>query len=222
MAISTAQKRSDFSKAKNRCTNQWIHEAHSLDKDCHTQFGTLNHLPPEIRQMIWKELFVFQLGDNLEQNQIRLAPNIPLEPQIFWDYGIEKNVFCIRSYGVYALPRRFRDDRRSRASISPYITWYRRQPIGYNIVKNLKIASPTIRFELETVFLTIHEFSFQNPRMLARFCALYPAGIAVICVIWPYGLEDMNYCLGRRQMTTATLAHGKRPSKDCQVLSGRS
>ena len=64
----------------------------------------------------------------------------------------------------------------------PYMSWYRRY--DYTKTTKLQLVSPTIRSGMESLFLSIHQFSFSYPASVINFCREFPIGrLSNLCQI---------------------------------------
>lgn len=53
------------------------------------------------------------------------------------------------------------------------MTWYR-AATGYRFIEKLQMASATVKYILEAVCLSTHQFYFDQPSLLAGFCGQLP------------------------------------------------
>ena len=168
---------------KSNAPRSWRQKARDLDRERGTSLGSLGYLPPEVRRQIWKTFFAFVVTPSgkrrpgcEEWNQIRRAADLPFQPRIFWEPEVPDGIFGLRSYSVTVDIDSVASKNLDRSSnVRPArhsMTWYRENHFGYGILKKPLLASQTIRFELETLFLSMHQFSFDRPSTLMKFCRI--------------------------------------------------
>ncbi|KAL6717695.1 hypothetical protein ACLMJK_005610 [Lecanora helva] len=128
------------------------------------------------------ELLAFEFGPGGERdtknaeirNQVRKQKDASAVPQIFWQAG---EIFSPVAYSVMVaskLPKKGIFDHRFERHVGdPYLTWYR-PGYGFQITRPLRMSSAAIRFELQAVFLSSHQFSFRSSSTLVTFCQRLP------------------------------------------------
>ena len=138
---------------ENRRNKAWKQQACENDMRLGTKLGTLGYLPPEIRSDIWKHCLVIEMTTSYNYHRVsryrlRHGSAEPSEPAIGWHMPRNQSIFNPNAY-------------RSLSS-------------ACSIIINLRCASPSIRFEIEQMFLSTQDFLFADPDTLAKFCKMLP------------------------------------------------
>ena len=164
-------------------SNEWREKARYLDLVRGTRLGTLGYLPLEIRQMIWRNFFVYghcsralcQCNQQEEREQRQVAPNLPHEPQIFWrDHPVWGSAEYLSSSGLDDCL----DDYIDRSTIfrlqKRSESFEKRVSFQWCRYQGLQDVSETIRGEIEALFFLAHQFTFKHPFDMMSFCELLP------------------------------------------------
>lgn len=149
----------------------WKQRAHESDIHRGTKLGLLGYLPAEIRLEIWKLLFKFKIriGPPMEEwenitsmHQHPVEHDLALrEPHIFWYLEGSGGTHGTRNYQLQA--------RRVRNLGQTFPRREARWDVALENIDAVRQLSPTIRSEIDHVFFSMHQLSFDDPYDLFMF-----------------------------------------------------
>jgi hypothetical protein len=142
-------------------TSEWFSATRELDVECHTQPGTLNYLPPELRDQVW----TYVVEDDKTCN-----------------YSANGNLLDKVTYGNFDLLGPVKVDPIYFVRIGTHICYHgdyaptigaqcQTHCIHASTVCHLQDASETVGLEIDPIFFSRSNFYFEDPRALVRFLA---------------------------------------------------